>query len=223
MFVFSILQGAIFCLLALRKSKGKRKTDTGDVDPGGRLRRPMTLLIIGAGQYGLVAKEIAEAMKCFRKILFLDDHCEFAVGKLNEIDRVEYDAAVVAIGDPIIRKQWLIQVKNPISLIHPNANVMPSASIGEGAVIEAGAVVCSGASVGQGTFVMANAVVGHNATVGDFCQLKYNCSIPERNVVPNQTVVDCNAISCNRAEIERLNSGFIQEEISRTGAEPSFF
>ena len=31
------------------------------------------LLIIGAGQYGVVAKEIAESMKCFEKIDFVDD------------------------------------------------------------------------------------------------------------------------------------------------------
>ena len=31
------------------------------------------LLIIGAGQYGMVAKEIAESMKCFEKIDFVDD------------------------------------------------------------------------------------------------------------------------------------------------------
>ena len=33
------------------------------------------LLIIGAGQYGMVAKEIAESMKCFEKIDFVDDVC----------------------------------------------------------------------------------------------------------------------------------------------------
>lgn len=31
------------------------------------------LLIIGAGIYGLVAKEIAESMGCFRQIDFVDD------------------------------------------------------------------------------------------------------------------------------------------------------
>lgn len=31
------------------------------------------LLIIGAGIYGLVAKEIAESMGCFRRIDFVDD------------------------------------------------------------------------------------------------------------------------------------------------------
>ncbi len=32
------------------------------------------LLIIGAGIYGVVAKEIAESMNCFEKIDFVDDN-----------------------------------------------------------------------------------------------------------------------------------------------------
>ncbi|MBR1677729.1 MAG: acetyltransferase, partial [Clostridia bacterium] len=31
------------------------------------------LLILGAGQYGTVVKEIAKSMECFEKIDFLDD------------------------------------------------------------------------------------------------------------------------------------------------------
>ena len=43
------------------------------------------LLIIGAGQYGMVAKEIAESMKCFEKIDFVDDVYPSAVGKICDI------------------------------------------------------------------------------------------------------------------------------------------
>lgn len=42
------------------------------------------LLILGAGQYGMVAKEVAESMNCFDKIDFLDDKNPIAVGKLCE-------------------------------------------------------------------------------------------------------------------------------------------
>ena len=39
------------------------------------------LLIIGAGDYGQIAYEIAEAMERFEKIDFLDDNSELAIGK----------------------------------------------------------------------------------------------------------------------------------------------
>ena len=42
------------------------------------------LLILGAGQHGRVAKEIAETMDCYSKIDFLDDLAECAIGKLSE-------------------------------------------------------------------------------------------------------------------------------------------
>ena len=63
------------------------------------------LLIIGAGQYGMVAKEIAESMKCFEKIDFVDDVYPSAVGKICDIDKLihEYDSAVVAIGNTELR------------------------------------------------------------------------------------------------------------------------
>ena len=59
------------------------------------------LLIIGAGQYGMVAKEIAESMGCFDQIDFVDDVNEIAICKISEIESLvhEYDSAVVAIGN----------------------------------------------------------------------------------------------------------------------------
>lgn len=57
------------------------------------------LLILGAGQYGFVAKEVAEAMGCYSHIDFLDDYSDIAVGKLNDIDTIEYDEAFIAIGN----------------------------------------------------------------------------------------------------------------------------
>lgn len=63
------------------------------------------LLIIGAGQYGMVAKEIAESMGCFDRIDFVDDVSEAAVGKICDIEKLvhEYDSAVVALGNPELR------------------------------------------------------------------------------------------------------------------------
>ncbi len=155
------------------------------------------LLILGAGQYGFVAKEVAEAMGIFTQIDFLDDHNEIAIGKLDDLEKTEYDTAFVAIGNPVVRAEWLQRISKIATLVHPRAVVSPSAVIGEGCIIEAGAVISTDVKIGKGTIVMANAVVGHNATVGDCCQLKYNCTVPENCVVPDQTKVDCNVVYTN--------------------------
>lgn len=181
------------------------------------------LLILGAGQYGLVAKEVAEAMGCFAKIDFLDDHSDIAIGKLSDIDNITYDTAFVAIGNPAVRSQYLDQIEKAATLIHPRAFISPSAKIGEGCIIEAGAVISTDAKIGKGTIVMANAVVGHNATVGECCQLKYNCTIPENYVVLDSTKVDCNIVFRGTTDIDEKNKQFIESEFKKNGVEPSCF
>ena len=181
------------------------------------------LLILGSGQYGLVAKEVAEAMNCFAQIDFLDDHSENAIGKLNDIENIEYDAAFVAIGNPAVRSQWLQRIDKLVTLIHPKAVISPSAVIGEGSIFEAGTVISTDAKIGKGTIVMANSVVGHNAVVGECCQLKYNCTIPENCVVPDKTKVDCKDVFRDSTYYKEKNNQFIESETKKNGVEPSFF
>ncbi len=150
------------------------------------------LLIIGAGQYGLAARDIAVEMGIFSDIIFLDDNSDMAVGGIDALDSVDYDLAFVAIGNPDVRAKLYDKISKPATLISSSAVIMSSAEIGEGSIIEAGAIVSSNARVGKGCIVMASAVVGHNAVVEDFCQLKYNCVIAEGCVVPSATKVECN-------------------------------
>ena len=47
-----------------------------------------SLLIIGAGEYGQVIKEIAE-LNGFEKIEFLDDKNPIAIGKINQLETIQ--------------------------------------------------------------------------------------------------------------------------------------
>ncbi len=152
------------------------------------------LLILGAGQYGMVAKEVAEAMGCFEQIDFLDDNSDLAIGKLDDIRHLDCDSAFVAIGNPDVREIFFNFIKKPVTLIHPDAVIMPSAKIGDGCIIEAGVVICSNSIIGKATIIMSNAVVGHDAEVGSFCQLKYNSTVPARMIVPDKTKLDYNLV-----------------------------
>ena len=152
------------------------------------------LLILGAGQYGYVAKETAEAMCIYESIEFLDDCSEKAIGKLSDIDQVEYDEAFIAIGNPQVREEWMPRVKKLATLIHPKSILSPSAVIGNGCIIEAGAVIMTDVRIGDCCIIMANSVVGHNAKVGNYCKLKYNCTIAENSVVPDKSNVLFNEV-----------------------------
>ena len=94
------------------------------------------LLILGAGQYGMVAKEIAESTGEYEKISFLDDNNPIAIGKTREFAkfRDEYDSAIVAVGNSDFRLNLIKELFNAgydiPTLIHTRAYVSPSAKIG---------------------------------------------------------------------------------------------
>lgn len=158
------------------------------------------LLIFGAGQYGFVAKETAQAMGCFDQIDFLDDNSSLAIGKMAEAERLHssYAAAFVALGNSTLRKQWIEQLEGwgyelPI-LQHPQATVMSSAIVGKGSIVEAQAVINSNAQVGIACLVCAGAVINHNAVVEDYCQIDCHATIPARSHVPANNKVPCGEV-----------------------------
>lgn len=136
------------------------------------------LLILGAGQYGMVAKEIAESMQFFEKIDFLDDNNRLAIGKLENYEAYvkEYSYAVVAIGNAEVRLSYLQRLETAeyllATLVSPHAYVAPSARIAKGAIVEPMAVINSNAFVATGVIICAGAIVNHNATVDEGCLLQ---------------------------------------------------
>lgn len=154
------------------------------------------LLIIGAGIYGLVAKEIAESMGCFERIAFADDHAEQStdgtpvIGTTWDLPALsnEYTHVVVAIGNPEVRQKLLnriaeetrLQVAN---LISPCAYVSPSAQLGKGCIIEPMAVVHANCVLGSGCFICAGAVVNHASICGECVQVDCNATVAGRTVI----------------------------------------
>ena len=177
------------------------------------------LLIIGAGQYGLVAREIALDMGCFSEISFLDDsckapaaspdsrHCEkrsdeaiHVIGTSRDLEKfaAQYRYGFVAIGNPEVRRRLVESLVScgvtPATLIHPTAYVSPSAKLEPGCCVEPLAVVQTDAALGTATFVASGAVVRHNAAVGDYCHIDCNAVVQTGAVVPAATKVACNSV-----------------------------
>lgn len=170
----------------------------------------MKLLVIGAGGYGRLVKEIAEPQGY--SVDFLDDNSPLAVGKVEEVEKIEgdYDGSIVAIGNPEIKEKIFKRLKKPVSLIHPTAAMSKSAQIGTGCVIEANAVINSEAVVKDGSFICAGAVVNHNSVVNEFCQIDCNAVIAMGAEVPKGMKVE----SC---------SVFKKIEMAREQGNQSFF
>ena len=155
------------------------------------------LLIVGAGDYGYIIKEIAQTAGTFGKISFVDDNStrEDVAGTTNMLYELsaEYRYCIVAIGNSTIRKRFFSLVSEcgyeiP-TLVHPKAYLSPSAKVGRGSVIEPMAVVHSNAFIGEGCLICAGSIVNHNASIGDFCQIDCNAVIGAGAFIPEETKI----------------------------------
>ena len=160
------------------------------------------LLILGAGQFGIMVKEIAESTKKFDRIDFLDDAGPIAIGKLENYVSFagDYEYAIVAIGNPTVRQKYLdslMQHYKIATVVSPFAYVSPSSVIGEGGIIEPMAVVQTGAVLGRGCIVSSGAIVRHNATVGSYCHLDCNCVVTSNSTVEDGVKVQIGEIHRN--------------------------
>ena len=159
------------------------------------------LLILGAGQYGQVAFETAQAMACFERIDFLDDRNGIAVGKMEDYRRfaAAYSCAFVAMGNPELRLGWLEKLEAAgyelAVLIHPMAWVSPSAVLDCGVMVEPMAVVQAQAEIGRGSLICAGAVVNHTAVVAEGCQIDCGSVVPSNTKVGPMTKIFCGSVA----------------------------
>ncbi|MDD4730033.1 MAG: hypothetical protein PHN55_14940 [Dysgonamonadaceae bacterium] len=160
------------------------------------------LLIIGAGIYSVVAREVAESMNFFDKIDFIDDEAmstpdgKAVIGKISDIEAlsVDYGYAFVAIGNPETRLELLNKIEEEThlkvwSLVSPRAYVSSSAQIYKGSIIEPIAVINSGCIVSTGCIVSAGAVVNHASMLCDGVHVDCNATVGGHTLVPAGTKI----------------------------------
>lgn len=163
----------------------------------------MKLLILGAGEYGQLVKELARNE--YLTIDFLDDNSDKAVGKLEDYRKLvdEYKNAIVAIGNNKLRLEWLSKLKevgyNLPSLISDKAYVSKDASVENGVIIEPMAVININASISRGSIISSGAVVNHNAIVNEGCHIDCNAVVGAGTIVPSMTNLRyCEVITRNQ-------------------------
>ena len=177
---------------------------------------PKDLLILGAGQYGVLAKEIAESMGCFANIAFLDDSLPRApschpregedllniIGTTRDIATFakDFHYAFVAIGNSDVRRRLVEQVLSSgmdlATLVHPTAYISPSAQLQKGVCVEPNATVQTKAVVGLASFIASGAVIRHDAIVGEYCYVDCNAVVETSAQVSVNTKVSCCSVFC---------------------------
>lgn len=135
--------------------------------------REMNLLILGAGSHGREVRELAESLRVFRRIAFLDDAKPGVLGPCQHLERYveQYPVAIPAVGNQALRMRWLAELARagfilPV-LIHPGTMVSSSAEIGCGTVICAQATVGAGAQIGRGCILSSGTTVDRDVKLAD--------------------------------------------------------
>lgn len=158
------------------------------------------LSILGTGQYGMVAREIADSMGIFNRISFLDDKHPEALGKLEQYaDFVnQYDSAAVALGNSEMRLEYIKKLEKagfeiPV-LIHRNAYVSPSSVIDNGCFIEPMAVVHTTVKIGIGCIISAGTIINHDAVIGDGCHIDCGVIVKARENIADKAKITCGQV-----------------------------
>lgn len=161
-----------------------------------------SLLIIGAGEFGIMVQETAIQLG-YDKIAFLDDAStnKNVIGKCCDYKAFleEWPAAVAGLGDNGQRSYWtekLLEAGYDVpSIIHPSAVVSPSAEIKAGSFIMQNAVVNTHTVVEEGVLINSGAVVDHDCRIGRGAHIglgsvvKANCIIDEKRKIEAGEVI----------------------------------
>lgn len=180
----------------MEEAAEKRRMLVGEAAENQGIARELNLLILGAGTHGRDVKAIAESLRVFRKISFLDDFAEGEqiIGKCRDALRFksEYPCAFVAIGDNERRKRFakFLKERNFLipSLIAPTAILSPNASIGEGVAILPQSTV-NEAAIGDFTILASNSLVNSDSEVGAFSHIDCGAIVLKGKKVPEGTWV----------------------------------
>lgn len=166
----------------------------------------MKLLIVGAGGHGKCCYEIAQRMKCFECIDFIDDYADKILdrrvkGTIKQLSflREKYDCAFVALGNNQIRNEILEILKHlkytMVTLIDPLSFVSQYASIDEGSVVFPYAVIEASASIGKGCIISSHTTVHHDSIIDDYsliysqCVIRPTVKIEAYTTVPSGSVI----------------------------------
>lgn len=162
--------------------------------------RNKNLLIVGAGEYGIMAKEIAEEMDYFDKIDFLDDKNVETIGNVEDVENFYpeymYAIALCEDGEERIELNKKLEESRFVvpNLVHTKSLISPSANLLKGCVVEPGAVIESQTTIGVGSIVGANCVVEHHCFIEDGSSLKAGTIVHANTVLTVGSVTEYDSI-----------------------------
>lgn len=172
------------------------------------------IVIFGTGGHAKVVSDIIAKQKLYNLKAFvslnssLSEFMGLPHHNQNQLNKLDFNLGIVAIGDNFIRKQvveLILSIKPDFSFvtaIHPSAQVGVECAIAPGAVVMANAVINPGTKIGQHCIINTGALVDHDVTVEDFASIAPGCTLGG-----NVKVGSFSAISLGASIIHGINIG----------------
>lgn len=182
-----------------------------------------SLIIVGAGGHGKVVADVAQSLRCYEAISFIDGRypaltAHFGldvVGSDESISRLISSEAefVVAIGDNLIRRRLFSRLAEEnarfATIIAPSATISPSASVGSGSVVFPKAVVRTGSVIGENVILNTGCKLDPSVYIGHHSHVGPGASLGAGALVEDEVLVGAGA---------RLSSGISVGRRSICGA-----
>ena len=148
----------------------------------------MRVIIVGVGGHAQVVADILWRMRDAGMdvvpVAYLDDDVTLhgqtfldvpVVGAVDQLDQVEHEAVIVAIGNGRIRQQLFTTLQQQgerfVIARHPTAVIAPDVHIGPGTMICANVVVNTGAVIGQNVILNTACTIDHHNQIGDHAHI----------------------------------------------------
>ena len=166
----------------------------------------MKLVIIGAGGYGQVVRDLAEQSGKYSEIVFLDDNSkdEKVVGRCEDFEKYVADDTEIypAFGNNELRISFVerlekLGAKMPV-LIHKTAYVSPHAKIASANVVLPFAVVNTDVEIKEGCIINTHCVVDHGCIIERGVHLCIGALIKAENRIPASMKVEAAQVIQNR-------------------------
>lgn len=156
-----------------------------------------TLLILGAGGYGLAVAEAAHLSGQWQEIIFADDRWPKTqeVGEYKIVSNIanvqQFTSnniqAIVAVGNNDLREKWQKLLGDlgirMTSVIHPQAVVSPTAQIGQGVTVMAGCVISTKTVINDGVILNIGTLLDHDVIIKAFAHLSVGVKVSSGKII----------------------------------------
>lgn len=170
----------------------------------------MRVLIVGAGGHAQVVADIILSMRAAGEHIdvagYVDDAPERhglrlldrpVVGALRQIQEIDHDGLVVAIGNNAVRRRLFLdfqeQGEKLAVVCHPRATLAAGVNPGPGTMICAGVVVNTGTVIGPNVILNTGCTVDHHNRIGAHTHIAPGAHLGGDVVVGEETLVGIGA------------------------------